>query len=207
MITDISGKSLLDRVLLRFEDAVGEPQILAIPDTSENDPLEEIASARNWDVFRGSEHDVLSRYAGAIRKFGVTKFIRATGDNPFTDQECVRQVIKALDNKVCARGISYPKGIAVAGAHADALLQANDETEDPYDREHVMPFIFSRPDRFSCQEIMCNVPNIGHYRLTVDTSDDVARARMIISELGDNPNLAEIVALIDEKGIEPDHGA
>lgn len=199
MVTDICGKTLLTRVLERLEDvAGGEPQILAIPDDTPNDSLETLAIARHWRVIRGSESDVLGRYAKTIRKFGVERFVRATGDNPLFDVEGVRKVMAALDRSTLAYGVGYPRGGIFAAAHASALLEANLRTNDPYDREHVMPYIHKHPKLYPVAEIKCPWEGAEKFRLTVDTADDIAFTRRIFGALGDSPSFDSVMEFLKQ---------
>lgn len=194
MISDICGKTLLERVLMRLEwlypQGFGVPGILAIPDTPENDPMEAIAERRRWQVFRGSEDDVLSRYAGAIRKFALTHIIRATGDNPLVHREAFDRIVAALDGHDCARGAGYPVGSGVEAATAAAMLAADAQATEAYDREHVMPYLYKHPEKFSCAVVSAETPS--NLSVTVDIKTDLDRARKIFKELGDFPTSKEI---------------
>lgn len=188
MIADICGKSLLERVMMRLE-MVHRKGILAIPDDEKNDSLERIGKERGWRVFRGSEDDVLGRFVAAARKFQVTHIIRATGDNPLVDPIIVREIGNALLNHDCARPEGCAPGAGVEGVTAEALFRADRETADSYDREHVMPYLYKNPDRYSVYVY----PAAGNsHRLTVDTAEDIERVRRIFDALGDHPSMDEI---------------
>lgn len=199
MVEDIAGKTLLERVLMRLERAAGGPQILAIPDTDDNLPLKKIARERDWKVFRGSETDVLARYAGVVRFLGLKTFVRATGDNPLVDFDVVRRIAAAVPIVSCAKCTGYPKGGAVSSATAKALLIADKEARDPYDREHVMPFIFRDPERFPVEILHPPAELRSDCRLTVDTAEDIERTRDIFREFGDWPDLPEVIRYLEGK--------
>lgn len=195
-VEDICGWSMIDIVLRRIEVACGSAQILAIPDTSENDVLAEAAVARSWEVFRGSEPDVLERYTLAAREFGVDAVLRATADNPFIDPGCITRVSSALEEHLCVRPEGYPFGTAVEGIRYEALEAANNESESSYEREHVMPFFYSRPERFACHQVFAPWSGVGQVRLTVDTAEDIARTRKIVEALGIDPSTEEILKFL-----------
>lgn len=169
---------------------IDKPGILAIPDTSDNDDLEKIGAARGWKIFRGSESDVLGRYAGAIRAFNMKKVIRATGDNPFVDAEIFHGVANAIGEYDCASYSGYPYGSGVEGATAAALLDAAANARDKAEREHVMPHLYNHPEKFS--RFMLQSSDPCDIRLTVDTDEDLERTRKIIERLGEYPTPVEI---------------
>ena len=79
----------------------------------------------------------------------------------------------------------------------DALRTAAKESLDPYEREHVTPFIWRRPERFPAVHLAC-VPDRRRWRLTLDTIEDYKLTCDVYDELFDaNPlfGLAEITAL------------
>ena len=82
------------------------------------------------------------------RRFGLTSLVRATGDNPAVDIDAPRRMLALLErtgaDHVVERGLPY--GAAV---EAVAVERADDGRPswptDPYDREHVTPFIRRDP--------------------------------------------------------------
>jgi spore coat polysaccharide biosynthesis protein SpsF len=91
----------------------------------------------------------------------------------------------------------WPLGIAGEVATAKALGEAAREARDPAEREHVMPFLYARPERFRIGTLAAP-SELAHHRYTVDTEDDLAFARAIAARLGHGPpvHLGELDALI-----------
>ena len=58
--------------------------------------------------FRGSEHDVLSRYYQAAKKFRAKNIVRITSDCPLLDPRVVDDLIKKFKSK---KTISYASNI------------------------------------------------------------------------------------------------
>jgi len=197
-LADICGKTLMERVLFRLEQACGGPQVLALPDTAENDPLERMGLARGWRVCRGSEPDVLSRYAKAIRRFELDRVVRATADNPLVDPQIVRRVCELIRDHECVQPVNGPPGSAVEGAAARALLAADRDAQDPFEREHVFPYIYRHPELFPRVTVESEWPRAERYRLTVDTAEDIERTRRVFAALGDAPSREEIIHFYDE---------
>lgn len=184
-LADLGGRTLTEQVMFRAEAAFGRPGILAIPDSPENDPLEALARRRKWDVFRGSEEDVLGRFAGAVERFGPKVVVRVTGDNPFLAPEAMRGVAAGVvEGADAAQARGWPYGTGSEAVRAELLIQAAREARDPYEREHVMPFFYRRPDRFRLSYFDCPYPGAGKIRLTVDTPSDLDRARRLFARFG-----------------------
>lgn len=87
-------------------------------------------------------------------------------------------------------------GIAREVVTAAALGAAAREARDPAEREHVMPFLHSRPERFRIGTLHTPA-DLAHHRYTVDTDADLAFARAIAARRphGQPIRLAELEAL------------
>jgi spore coat polysaccharide biosynthesis protein SpsF len=89
----------------------------------------------------------------------------------------------------------WPLGIAGEVARALALGEAAREAVDPAEREHVMPFIYARPERYRIGTLDAPA-DPGHHRYTVDTAGDLELARRLAAAVGHGPpvRLAELAA-------------
>ena len=64
----------------------------------------------------------------------------------------------------------------------DALLAAGREATDPYDREHVTPFLYRNPERFSQGDLVQDRDESA-LRWTVDTPEDLAFVERVYAAL------------------------
>ena len=145
VLSEFRGSPILDVMLERVSQSKNiDAIVLAIPDTSENDELEEFAVSRGVRVFRGSETDVLSRYAIAARESRADIVVRLTGDCPLIDwtliDECVGEVAQE-ETSFCATSTSFQDGLDVEVFDAKLLFEADEKATDSFDREHVTPFM------------------------------------------------------------------
>ena len=62
-----------------------------------------------------------------------------------------------------------------------ALVEAAARARDPYEREHVTPYIYRHPERFSLNSLTREPPL--RYRWTVDTPEDFAFVSAIYEAL------------------------
>ena len=141
-----------------------------------DDALVAFCRAENVDCIRGSEHDVLSRYALAARALDGDVVVRVTSDCPLIDPELVDDAIVRfnvgdVDYVSNMMRPTWPYGMAVEVMSRDALDTADREARSPAEREHVTPFIYWHPERFRLASMTLANDLSGH-RWTVDTIED-----------------------------------
>jgi spore coat polysaccharide biosynthesis protein SpsF len=156
------------------------------------------ALATTVAVRRGPTFDVLTRCWEAIEPYAPTIVVRQTADNPFVDPTVVEAQIARLRHGFDFVGnTGWPLGIAAEVATAKALAEAYREARDPAEREHVMPFLYARPERYRLGTAAAPA-QLKHHRYTVDTDADLELARTIASRLRHGPptHLAELDAIV-----------
>src|SRR5579871_4811177 len=84
------GEPLLG-ILIRRLQAVPELDDIVVATTSNatDEPIVELASRYNVNVFRGSENDVLARVSGALQSYRADVAVEITGDAPLLDSALV----------------------------------------------------------------------------------------------------------------------
>jgi len=128
-------------------------------------------------VFRGSLDDVLGRFQGAALANGpAAHVVRLTADCPLADPQvidaCVwRHIETGADYTSNTIERSYPDGLDVEVMTAEALKVMHREARDPYEREHVTPFLYRHPERFRIAQLVQSAP-LSDRRWTVDTPED-----------------------------------
>jgi spore coat polysaccharide biosynthesis protein SpsF len=152
--------------------------VVATSDDKTDDVLSDVLEGAGVEVSRGSLDDVLGRYIGALEAKGpAEQVVRLTGDCPLADW----QVIDAVIDRHLQGGVDYtantwgqrtfPKGLDVDIVKSGALVDAAAHASDPYEREHVLPYIYRHPERYSLQG--CDqAAQEGELRWTVDLPED-----------------------------------
>jgi spore coat polysaccharide biosynthesis protein SpsF (cytidylyltransferase family) len=202
VLADIGGRPVLAHVLERAKlidsDAI---LVLAIPSAASDDPLVEIGVAAGATIVRGSTDDVLDRYHQAARQTAADAVVRITGDCPLLDPAVSALVVDRfrtgdLDYASNVHPPTYPDGYDTEIISSAALAAAWREAVDPYEREHVTPFIWRRPDRFRSANVADAVDR-SSWRLTLDTAEDLLQIRKLHHRLRQRGTfgLAEIVDL------------
>ena len=163
-----------------------------------------LAREEGFQLFVGSEQDVLDRFCRAAARFGVRRVVRATGDNPLVSPAQVRSLLELHE----ARGwqlshyLGPPLGTGVEVVEAQALAEAGEEARDPYEREHVTPYLYRHPERFRVGEPPCPARwHLPEARVTLDTAEDYERLRALFGELyrGEPLETEELVAWLRER--------
>jgi spore coat polysaccharide biosynthesis protein SpsF len=200
----VAGKTYLERHLDRLA-GTGLPVIVATTTNSEDDPVVKLAGQVGVPVFRGSEDDVLSRFAGAAREHELDGIVRVTSDCPLIDPEIVAAGVDRWSTENdpdlyvsnCLER-TYPRGMDYEIFSAARLYDAEARARLKSDREHVTPYLHQNR---SGEMRLLNLPWSGggsQYRLTLDTADDRKLLDALIEDFdATRLNCAELVAILD----------
>lgn len=166
-----------------------------------DDPVAERAEELGVRVVRGPLDDVLERYRLAATDVGCDAVVRITADCPLVAPELVDHLVARWRSgsfgyvaNVCEPR-SFPKGLDVEVLSRDALMAAAAEAVDPADREHVTPFVRSRPERFAAAGVWMT-PAHPDVRLTLDTPEDLVQLRALLARIGPSAGLAETLGAV-----------
>jgi spore coat polysaccharide biosynthesis protein SpsF len=206
VMRDLAGAPMIERQIERLRRASSlDRLVVATSDRPDDDGLAEHAAALGMGVHRGSLPDVLARFAGALEAFGPARHVvRFTADCPLIDPAVVDRLVAAHGESGAdystngGEGRAYPVGLDCEIMTAAALREAAHEAVDPYEREHVTPFIYRRPERYALHRLP-GPPDQGELRWTVDTADDLAFARAVFAGLhARNPDFraADVLAFV-----------
>ena len=205
VLLPLAGEPMLTRLIERLRRVRrADGIVVATTTNATDDPIAALCSQLGVPCHRGSEHDVLSRYADAARVHGADVVVRITSDCPLIDPALIDQTIAAFDEG----GSDYvsnmlpptwPYGMAVEVFSAAALAQAHAEATQAAEREHVTPFLYWHQERYRLRNVASPV-DLSHHRWTVDTPEDYALVSRLFDHLMPNrPNFtqADVLALLD----------
>jgi spore coat polysaccharide biosynthesis protein SpsF len=207
VLKEVLGKPLLVWQIERLQSvAAADAIVIATTDNAEDQAIVDLARDMGVNVFRGAEHDVLSRYFGAAKEFSADTVVRVTSDCPLIDPAVVDRLIAAFldgcgsfDYVSNTRERTFPRGLDAEVFSFAALAEAHAEATKPYEREHVTPFIYLHPQRYRLSQVVSG-RDIGWHRWTVDTPEDFELIRRILVALGQTrPDFAldDVLALLD----------
>jgi len=185
----VSGKTILEHIILRLKRVKKiDAMIIATTENEKDNIISETAKDLGVGVFRGSENNVLKRYFDAASKFNLDIIVRITADCPVIDPEIIDKTIDLflehshIDYVSNTIERTFPRGLDVEVFNFSALKKAYQEAREEHEKEHVTPYIYSNPDKFSIFNYK-NKRNYAYYRWTVDTKEDLALISVIYDKL------------------------
>jgi len=145
-LAKLGDHSVLEWVIRRVRSSKQLTKVvLATTTKSSDDSLCELATSLGIEIFRGSENDVLGRFADAAEKFPADVVIRVCADNPFISgseidvliSEYARSPIKYLFNHQPDGICDYPDGFGAELFQSEVLRDLNESVKDDAMREHL----------------------------------------------------------------------
>lgn len=152
-------------------------------DTNSYEYLEPIAKKFDWSIYAGSEENVLQRFCDVIKITNADTVLRATGDNPFLFYEAAIDSLEAFKKFNCDyfTYTGLPHGCGIEVYKSTALLQANKESQDSFEREHVGPSIYNHKEKYKTIFEPANSKyDYPELRSTIDTYEDYLRACRVV---------------------------
>lgn len=190
VMAPVLGEPMIGRQIERIQRSARIDKLIVATSTDPSDaPLAEHVESLGVDVFRGSLDDVLDRFSAALQRCPqATAVVRLTADCPLTDPELIDKVIEHhLDvdadytsNTMGAR--TYPHGLDVEVMKPKALEEAAARAQDPYEIEHVTPYLYNRPQQFRLAGVAQHKSQ-AKLRWTVDVAEDLAFVRDVYAKL------------------------
>jgi glutamate-1-semialdehyde 2,1-aminomutase len=207
VLLDLGNKKILDHVyervrLSKFVNKI----VIAITNNIEDDVLDQYCKDKKYEVFRGSENDVLGRYYHCAKKFKATRVVRITADCPLIDPDLIDELI-VLHNKGDLDYVSntiepsYPDGLDAEVISFSALKGAFLEASSSHDREHVTPYI--KKNTMIKKVNLKYTIDYSHLRWTIDEISDYnflkSLFKLNISGYEDWSSILNLLNLNEEK--------
>lgn len=171
---DIGGRTMLWHVVNRVEKISG---------------LNLIILAMPGEFPELNENDVLGRYILCARREALDAIMRVTSDCPLIDPNACQLVLERFLRgfDYCANdwraATKYPDGMGCEVFSMAALKYADAfaDPKNPADREHVTPWIVRacQARQMEGSHVVCPYPRIQNLKFSVDTQEDLDRARAI----------------------------
>jgi spore coat polysaccharide biosynthesis protein SpsF len=186
-LLELAGRTVIEHAMRSLRRLPVSAHLL-VTDAQSAPALHEPAARCGFRVFVGPQENVLERFVLAAREFELDEIVRATGDNPLVSWELARLAV-AVRRRADADYVGFdgpPLGTGVEVVRTAALETALRESDDPYDAEHVTPFLYRHPEWFT----VVRVPAPGAYhapraRVTLDTADDLRELSAIFEDVYD----------------------
>lgn len=227
VLLDLAGQPVLVRVVERTRHAGTLDEVVVATSTQpQDDQIVRLCQERGYAFFRGNLYDVLDRYYQAASNAQADIVVRITADCPVIDPGLIDETVRLLlDDSLNALSEfdfaatrlpppwkrTYPIGLDVEACTFATLHQAWQKADQPYQREHVMPYIY---DGVTLQPqtpklhvgisahgyriaILQYESDYGALRWAVDTAEDLTLMREIYARFDgrDDFGWEEILAL------------
>jgi spore coat polysaccharide biosynthesis protein SpsF len=226
VLIEAGGRTMLDHHLDRLL-AAGLEVYVATTDLPADDVVADLAQRRDVPVFRGSQDDVLSRFAGCARTHDLDVVVRVTSDCPLVDGAVVADGVTRFlelraqhgDDVYLSNTLerTYPRGFDFEVFTATALARADREATAAGDREHVTPWLYAGRHRLPQVTQVRRPVDRSRYRVTLDTAEDLDLLRRLIEDHGaaaldcdgvvavldDHPELVALNADVAQREVSP----
>ncbi len=197
----VLGTPLIELLLGRLSKSRTIDQILlATSDDPRNQPLVDHVRGLGYEVFQGSESDVLDRFYRAAAAHHPDAVVRITGDCPLIDPDVVDVVVQAylgsgVDYASNAMTPTFPDGLDCEVFSFRALEQAAREATERAHREHVTPYL-RESGKFSTLNV-AGESDCSYERWTVDEPEDLAVVASVFAHFAPRTDFGweEIMAL------------
>jgi spore coat polysaccharide biosynthesis protein SpsF len=178
VLAPFRGEPILLHVVRATRAAVPDVVVLTSTDASD-DPVAAYVASIEVPCFRGPRDDVFERFRLALAVHPADWIVRICGDSPLLDAEIVRSVVDeiadGIDVVTTVRPRTVAAGQAAEAIRAETLLSVDATELSADDREHVLPFFYRNPDRFTIRNVNFDDPEAAERRLVVDTLEDLER--------------------------------
>jgi spore coat polysaccharide biosynthesis protein SpsF len=190
VMAPVLGEPMIGRQVERLRRAKAIDRLMvATSEDATDDPLAAYCESLGLAVYRGPLDDVLERFRGAAARFPEAQAVlRLTADCPLADPELIDTLIAhhhatGADWTSAAHGArTFPHGLDVEAIRPAALREAAERAQDPYEREHVTPYIYRRPETYRLEGVS-RAPSLAHLRWTVDLPADLEFVRGVYDRL------------------------
>jgi spore coat polysaccharide biosynthesis protein SpsF len=187
VLHEIKGKPLLGYLMMNLKRLDDHKIYIATSDKSSDNDIENYCEKNNILCFRGSLNDVAKRMLDTAKYYNADAFVRINGDSPIMDPKIVERGIEIYENGeydlvTNTYSRSFPVGQSVEVIRTSTFKKAyqNMFTTDHF--EHVTKYYYEHADKFHIKNFS-NDRDLSHYRLVVDTPEDLKRMQKIIGSM------------------------
>ena len=206
MMSMLGSIPIIEWVLMRVKRSqLLDEVILATTDSPQDSILLNYAQKCNVTLFRGSESNVLKRFADAAKMAQANTIVRICADNPFVDPNEIDRLVNFFSKYDCEYSCNhqdrldsgYADGFGAEIFSSDVLSKINSLAKKKDHREHVTKYIWDNKNDFK----IAVVPSpkelyFPSYKFDVDTMEDKnCLENLIANGISIDSSAKKIVAL------------
>jgi len=202
-LIEIEGRTVVEHCMAALKEVKLPLHVLLTTEDS-YETLAPLAQRWGFQCFAGPKDDVLLRFIQAAEKYEVERILRATADNPLVSAPLAMELLELHRREAADYSgfLGIPLGTGVECLEVAALKCAFNDSDDPYDHEHVAPFLYKNPQRFKIlrPDLSSRYGDPG-FKISLDTPEDLQQLKEVFSKLfkGHPIELEELMTQL-EKG-------
>lgn len=204
VLLPLGGRPVIGHVVHRARAIRGVSRVVvATSNENGDDVIASWCQENSVDVFRGSEKDLVARYFRCAEEFGAEVVVRITADCPLIDPEVSSAVLAGfLESGVdyARLGEGFPDGFDTQVFSFECLRAVFREARDPFDREHVGPYVERNESQFSRFDLESPADN-GLLRVTLDFPEDYRVISAIVDSAAgrvDDLRIDDVVRFLEQ---------
>jgi len=191
VLQEIKGQKTIEILLDNLSNKI-YPVILAIPENSDDDMLQEIGDTKGVEVYRGQDDSPMHRLLAVAKEYGFEDIVRITADDILIDQMLLRRQIDfhlkgGYDYTYMIR---CPEGIAGEVIKTSALEKA---VENIGDEPIEFVSYYLKTKEFNIKEYYPPFEYQFSFRLTMDYVEDLMLLKEVYSSLAEPFGTLDII--------------
>jgi len=196
VLTPVSGRVLLGRVIDRIKLVKGIDRIVVVTTLEKSDDIiVEFCKKEGVLCFRGDTNDVLDRYISACKEFDIKRIVRVCSDNPFIDIEQLDLLIEEFEDTTEYSSfytnhdepiILKPSGLFAELCEFSALCKSADYAARKKDfriNEHVTYHMHTNPLVYEIKKKILPKYVDPEVRFTIDYYEDIKVCEHIVNSV------------------------
>ncbi len=202
VLKKIQDKSILGHIITRLKQSKDVKEIIVATSVQPEDlPVVQEAERYGVHAFAGDLNDVLKRFYDAACFYKVEHIMRICADSPFVDPSIVDFGVSAYQkaNYDFIRAQKLPLGMGFEIFPFASLADACENADEPYQREHVTPYIIENAKN---KDEVVYEKESPSYRLVLDTQEDWLFVQELYKRLYRGRHdftLGDIVAVLEKE--------
>lgn len=171
--------------------------------------LVDLSNKNGMNVFLGHPVSVLDRMLSLAYKTQAGGIFRVTGDNPFTDQDLIDDMIQLfLDHNLdYVRANNVPFGVSAELFSTSYLWNLYLNMNNPLDSEYLSWFVLNdETAKKGCINFISNDERVRYANLSIDYQADFDRSAELLSKINKNEllsiSLSDVIKNLDLTDIE-----
>jgi spore coat polysaccharide biosynthesis protein SpsF len=185
VLTPLSGRPVLQRLVDAVTEVVPRTDVAILTSTDPSDEaIAAFAGSLDVAVVRGPLDDVFGRFRVALAQLACDRFVRLSADSPVLPPVLLERMLGVtadgadLVTNVFPR--TFPRGWSVEVVNAATFAATDPGLLTAHDREHVTPYFYASPGRFTIRNVASANPDDASLSLAVDSPEDLARIERMV---------------------------